>query len=31
MFVDPKCNLRAIDGKGSAYSFEVCDPVEAPS
>jgi hypothetical protein len=31
MFVDPNCNLWADDGKGKAYSFEVCDPVEAPS
>jgi hypothetical protein len=31
MFVDAHCNLWANDGKGSAYSFEVCDPVEAPS
>jgi hypothetical protein len=31
MFIDPNCNLWASDGKGSAYSFEVCDPVEAPS
>ena len=31
MFVDPNCNLWADDGKGSAYSFEACDPVEAPS
>jgi hypothetical protein len=31
MFVDPNCNLWAKDGKGAAYSFEVCDPVEAPS
>jgi len=31
MFIDPNCNLWANDGKGSAYSFEVCDPVEAPS
>ena len=31
MFVDPNCNLWADDGKGTAYSFEVCDPVEAPS
>ena len=30
MFIDPNCNLWANDGKGSAYSFEVCDPVEAP-
>src|ERR1700734_1797332 len=31
MFIDPNCNLWANDGKGTAYSFEVCDPVEAPS
>ena len=31
MFVDRNCNLWANDGKGKAYSFEVCDPVEAPS
>ena len=31
MFVDPNCNLWANDGTGSAYSFEVCDPVEAPT
>jgi hypothetical protein len=31
MFIDPDCNLWANDGKGSAYSFEVCDPVEAPT
>ena len=31
MYIDPNCNLWANDGKGSAYSFEVCDPVEAPS
>ena len=31
MFIDPNCNLWANDGKGSAYSVEVCDPVEAPS
>jgi len=31
MFVDPNCNLWADDGKGAAYSFEVCDPVETPS
>jgi len=31
MFVDPNCNLWADDNKGSAYSFEVCDPVEAPT
>jgi hypothetical protein len=31
MFIDPNCNLWANDGQGSAYSFEVCDPVEAPA
>ena len=31
MFVDPNCNLWANDEKGRAYSFEVCDPVEAPT
>ena len=31
MFIDPNCNLWANDGTGSAYSFEVCDPVEAPA
>ena len=31
MFVDPNCNLWANNSKGSSYSFEVCDPVEAPS
>jgi hypothetical protein len=31
MFIDPNCNLWANDGKGTAYSFEICDPVEAPS
>jgi hypothetical protein len=31
MFVDPNCNLWANDSKGSSYSCEVCDPVEAPS
>jgi len=31
MFVDPNCNLWASDGKGTSYSYEVCDPVEAPS
>jgi hypothetical protein len=31
MFVDPNCNLWANDGQGSAYSLEVCDPVEAPT
>ena len=27
----PNCNLWANDGHGKAYSFEVCDPVEAPT
>jgi hypothetical protein len=31
MFVDPNCNLWSNDGKGSIYTFEVCDPVEAPT
>ncbi len=31
MFVDPNCNLWASDGKGTVYSLEVCDPVEAPT
>jgi len=33
MFINPNCNLwaDANDGKGSAYSLEVCDPVEAPT
>ncbi len=31
MFVDPNCNLWASDGQHKVYSFEVCDPVEAPT
>jgi hypothetical protein len=31
MFIDPNCNLWATNNKGRVYSFEVCDPVEAPS
>jgi hypothetical protein len=31
MFIDPNCNLWANNGQGSAYSLEVCDPVEAPT
>jgi len=31
MFVDPNCNLWASNGAGKSYSFEVCDPVEAPT
>jgi hypothetical protein len=31
MYVDPNCNLWANNNSGSAYSFEVCDPVEAPT
>lgn len=31
LFIDPNCNLWASDGDGKVYSFEVCDPVEAPT
>jgi len=31
MFIDPNCNLWSNNGKGSIYTFEVCDPVEAPT
>jgi hypothetical protein len=31
MFIDPNCNLWASDDNGKVYSFEVCDPVEAPT
>jgi hypothetical protein len=31
MYVDPYCNLWANNDGGSVYSFEVCDPVEAPT
>jgi hypothetical protein len=31
MFVDPNCNLWANNNQGAVYSFEVCDPVEAPT
>jgi len=31
MYVDPNCNLWANDNKGKVYSYEVCDPVEAPT
>ena len=31
MFIDPACNLWAVNGQGPAYSLEVCDPVEAPA
>jgi hypothetical protein len=31
MFIDPACNLWAANGQGTAYSLEVCDPVEAPT
>jgi hypothetical protein len=31
MFIDPNCNLWATNNNGKVYSFEVCDPVEAPS
>jgi hypothetical protein len=31
LLVDPACNLWAANGHGRAYSYEVCDPVEAPT
>ena len=31
MYIDPNCNSRSNNGKGAVYSFEVCDPVEAPT
>jgi len=31
LFIDPNCNLWATDNAGKVYSFEVCDPVEAPT
>jgi len=31
MYIDSNCNLWSNDGKGSIYTFEVCDPVEAPT
>jgi hypothetical protein len=31
MYIDPNCNLWSNDGNGSIYTFEVCDPVEAPT
>jgi hypothetical protein len=31
MFIDPACNLWAVNGQGTHYSLEVCDPVEAPT
>lgn len=31
MYIDPNCNLWANNDGGSVYSFEVCDPVEAPT
>jgi hypothetical protein len=31
MYVDPNCNLWATNDAGRVYSFEVCDPVEAPT
>lgn len=30
-FVDPHCNLTADDFNGTAYAYEVCDPVESDS
>jgi hypothetical protein len=31
MFIDPNCNMWSNDGQGKIYTFEVCDPVEAPT
>ena len=31
LLIDPDCNLWANNGNGRAYSYEVCDPVEAPT
>jgi hypothetical protein len=31
LFIDPNCNLWATNDAGKVYSFEVCDPVEAPT
>jgi hypothetical protein len=31
MYLDPNCNLWSNDGRGAIYTFEVCDPVEAPT
>jgi hypothetical protein len=31
LFVDPNSNLWANNDSGKAYSYEVCDPVEAPT
>jgi hypothetical protein len=31
MYIDPNCNLWSNNDNGRAYSFEVCDPVEAPT
>jgi len=31
MYVDPNCNLWANNANGEVYSYEVCDPVEAPT
>ncbi|MBO0813638.1 MAG: hypothetical protein J2P30_00565 [Actinobacteria bacterium] len=31
LLIDPACNLWAADGHGRAYSYEACDPVEAPT
>jgi hypothetical protein len=31
LFIDPNCNLWATNDQGKVYSFEVCDPVEAPT
>jgi hypothetical protein len=29
--IDPRCNLWANNNAGRAYSYEICDPVEAPT
>ena len=31
LFIDPNANLWATGDHGKAYSFEACDPVEAPT
>ena len=31
LFIDPNTNLWATNDQGKVYSFEVCDPVEAPT
>jgi hypothetical protein len=31
MSIDPNCNLWSNDGRGAIHTFEVWDPVEAPT